>query len=188
MSAGAVNSGSWFVVGRNTATGTLNLSGGTITKCGAAGNYVIIGSLGGTGIVNQTGGALNATAGGIRIGEPAGAIPALGALWDMQGGSSTVTGEVNIGWRSSEATWNIGGNSTVNVTGRLIVAAETSNAAINSGPIVNGAPVGIVNMIGGTVTVTGADNRIGGDIAAAVAGTNSASVNANGTVNVPAER
>ena len=188
ISAGAVNSGSWIAVGRNTATGTINLSGGSITKNGAAGNFIIIGSLGGTGTVNQTGGAFNATVGGIRMGENTGAIPALGGLWDMQNGSSTVTGEVNGGWRSSEATWNIGGSSTVNVTGRLIVAAETSNAANNSGAVTNGAPVGTVNMTGGTATFTGGDNRIGGDIAPAVAGTNSASVKANGSVIVSGAR
>ncbi len=184
MSGGAINTGSWFVVGRTSATGTLNLSGGTITKGGAANNYTIIGSLAGTGTVNQTGGAFNTTAGGIRIGENNGVTPALNGLWDMQGGTSTVTGEINIGWRSSQATWTISGTSTVNATGRLIVAAETSNATANSGVILNGNPVGIVNISGGTVTFAGADNRIGGDIAPVAAGTNSASVGANGTVNV----
>ena len=177
MSAGAINSGSWFVVGRNTATGTLNLSGGTVTKGGAAGNFMIIGSLGGTGTVNQTGGAFNATAGGIRMGENTGAVPALAGLWDMQGGSSTVTGEVTIGWRSSEATWNIKPGATVNVNGRLLVASETANAAINTGVIVNGGPVGTVNMTGGTATFTAGDHIIGGSNSAV-------SVAAKGTVSV----
>ena len=184
ISSGTVSAGSWIAIGRNTANGTLNLSGGTITKGGLATNYVIIGSLGGKGTVNQTGGAFNTTAGGIRIGENSGATPALLGLWDMQAGTSSVVGEINIGWRSSQATWNVAGSSTVNATGRLIVAAETSNAAINTGVIVNGAPVGIVNISGGSTTFAGADSRIGGDIAPATAGTNSASVNANGTVNV----
>lgn len=184
MSGGTITTGSWFVVGRASATGTLNLSGGTITKGGAANNYTILGSLGGTATVIQTGGAFNTTAGGIRIGENNGATPALNGLWDMQGGSSTVVGEINIAWSSAQATWNVSGTSTVNATGRLIVAAATGNAGANAGAVVNGNPVGIVNISGGTVTFAGADSRIGGDIAPATAGTNSASVGANGTVNV----
>jgi autotransporter-associated beta strand protein len=178
MSGGAINSGSWFVVGRDRATGILNLNGGTITKGGAATTYIIIGSLGGNGTLTQTSGALNATAGGIRLGENTGTVPALGTLWDMQGGSSTVTGEINIGWRSSEATWNISGAGTnVTATGRLIVAAETNNNTINTGPIVNGAPIGTINMSGGTATFSGGDSRIGGDNSAVSAG-------AQGFVNV----
>ncbi len=184
MSGGTLSSGSWFVVGRTGGTGTLNLSGGTITKGGAANNYTIIGSLGGTGTVVQTGGAFNTTAGGIRIGENNGATPALNGLWDMQSGSSTVVGEINVAWSSSQATWNVSGTSTVNATGRLIVAASTGNAGANGGAVINGNPVGIVNISGGTVTFAGGDSRIGGDIAPATAGTNSASVGANGTVNV----
>ncbi len=177
MSAGTLNAGSWFVVGRSLGTGALNLSGGTITKGGAGTTYAIIGSLAGTGTITQTGGALNVTAGGLRIGENNGAIPALGGLWDMQGGSSTINGEVNVGWRSSEATWNIKPGAAVNVTGRLLVASETANAAINTGVIVNGAPVGTVNMTGGTATFTAGDSIIGGANSAV-------SVGANGTVSV----
>ena len=178
MSAGSVNTGSWFVVGRNLGTGTLNLNGGTITKGGAATNYLIVGSLGATGTINQTAGALNATAGGIRLGENNGATPALNALWDMTGGTSTVNGEINVAWRSSQATWNVSGASTtVSATGRLIVGAETNNNTINTGPIVAGAPVGLVNISGGSVTFAGGDSRIGGDNSAV-------SVNATGTVNV----
>jgi fibronectin-binding autotransporter adhesin len=183
MSGGALNSGSWLVVGRNTGIGTLNLSGGTITKGGAGSSYLIIGSLGGTGTVNQTGGALNATAGGLRMGENAGATPALAALWDMQGGTSTINGEVNIGWRSSEATWNIGGTANVSATGRLIVAAETANAAINAGVIVAGAPVGTVNMTGGTATFAGGDSRIGGDNSAVSVGAQGTVAVSGGTMN-----
>ena len=181
MSAGVVNTGSWLAIGRNGAVGTLNLSGGTITKNGAAGNFVIIGSLGGTGTVNQTGGALNATAGGIRLGEVSGTtlaanIPA-NAVWDMQGGTSAITGEVNIAWRSSNATWNIGPGSTVTTTGRLIVAAENHNVNANAGAVVAGAPVGTVNMSGGTATFTAGDSIIGGSNSAV-------SVGAQGTVQV----
>jgi fibronectin-binding autotransporter adhesin len=174
MSGGAVNVGNWFVVGRLTGVGTLNLSGGTITKTGAG--FIILGSLGGSGTVTQTGGQFNATTNGIRLGENTGTIPAVGTLWDMQGGSSTVNGEINVAWRSSEATWNIKPGATVSATGRLVVAAETNNATINIGPIVNGAPVGTVNMTGGTASFTGADSRIGGD--------NATSQTASGTVNV----
>ena len=177
MSGGQVTGGGWFVVGRDRGTGTLNFSGGTITKGGAATTYAIIGSLGGTGTFRQTAGAFNVTSGGMRLGENTGTTPALNALWDMQGGTSTINGEVNVAWRSSQATWNVSGNSTVTSTGRLIVGAETANTGINAGPIVNGAPVGTVNISGGSVTFSGADNRIGGDNSAV-------SVNAQGIVNV----
>ena len=176
MSGGSVNTGNWFVVGRNFGTGTLNLSGGTIAK-GAA-NYVIIGSLAGTGTLNQSGGALNTAGGGVRLGENSGATPALGALWDMTGGTSAITGEINIAWRSSQAKWNVSGASTtVTATGRLIVGAETSNAGATGGAVSGGNPVGTVNISGGSVTISGTDSRIGGDVI-------TTSTGASGTVNV----
>jgi len=165
QTGGSVTVGNWFAIGRVSGAGTLNISGGTLTKTGNAGNYIIIGSLAGTGIVNQTGGTFDATAGGIRIGENNGATPSLNNLWDMQGGSSTVNGEINVAWHSSQATWNVGGNSVVTATGRLIVGAEIADGTINNGPIVNGAPIGTVNISGGTVIFNGGDSRIGGDSA-----------------------
>ena len=181
QSAGATTVGNWLAVGRDRANGTLNLSGGTITKTGNAGNYIIIGSLGGTGVVNQTGGAFDATAGGIRLGENTGNTPSLNSIWDMRGGTSTVTGEINVGWVSSQATWNVAGTSVVTASGRLIVGAGINDATINVGPIVNGAPVGTVNISGGTVTFNGGDSRIGGD--SVTTGTNS-NATATGIVNV----
>ncbi len=176
MSAGAVNSGSWFVVGRNYATGTLNLSGGTITKGGANTSHAIIGSIAGTGTLNQTGGIFNVTAGDLRIGENGGAVPALNGLWDMDNGSSTIAGTLNIAWRSSQATVDVSGGSIT--AARLAVAAETSNNTINAGPIVAGAPVGILNISGGNVSIgVGGDSRIGGDNGVV-------SVGASGAVNV----
>jgi autotransporter-associated beta strand protein len=176
MSGGQINVGSWFVVGRSFGTATLNLSGGTISK--AAANYIIIGSLAGNGTLTQTGGALNAAGGGVRIGENNGTTPALGALWDMSGGSSSISGEINVAWRSSQARWNVSGpTTTVTSTGRLIVGAEVNNTGANSGAVVNGNPVGTVSISGGSVTFSGADNRIGGDIITTTTG-------ASGTVNV----
>lgn len=181
LSGGAVTAGSWLAVGRNLATGTVNLSGGTLTKAGGGGTYVVIGSVGGTGIVNQTGGELNATAGGIRMGELGGTTPSQNTVWNMQAGTSTVNGEINVGWRSSHATWNVSGTATVNATGRLVVGAETWNTAANGGLVSNGNPIGTVNISGGSVTFTGQDSRIGGD--QAMTNGNSAA-GAQGFVNV----
>ena len=163
MSGGEINSNGWFVVGRDLGTGTLNFSGGTITKSGNNGNYAIFGSLGGTGTVIQTGGAMNITQGGVRIGENNGNTPSVNTLWDMQAGTATINGEVNLAWRSAESTLNVGANATLTATGRLIVGGEVWNTGANGGSVINGNPVGNLNITGGTATFSGGDSRIGGD-------------------------
>ncbi len=52
-----VNIANWFCVGRDFATGTLTINGGTINKSGL--NFIVVGSLSGTGTVTQYAGTVN---------------------------------------------------------------------------------------------------------------------------------
>ena len=73
MSGGTINSGEWFVVGRDGgAVGNLNMTGGTInTSLTSSGSFLVLGSFGGaTGTANVSGGMIDSTAGaGAYIGE-----------------------------------------------------------------------------------------------------------------------
>jgi hypothetical protein len=132
MSAGAINTGNWLVVGRDGGTGVINLSGGQITKTGG-GNF-IIGSLSGKGTVTQTGGTINTVASGdTLLGENAST-----ALYDLSGGS-LMTNALLISWNGGVNEFRVSGTGAV--TADHIELGEGSN---------NGS--GIVNQSGGTVT------------------------------------
>jgi hypothetical protein len=133
IDAGSVQANNWFVIGRSGGTGTLTLSGGTVTKGG--GGNVILGSLGGKGRVNQSGGTFNTLgAGGILFGENAGA----NTLWDLSAGT-VQTDQTLVDWRggTNELRVRNGGSWT---TGILGVGQSTNNGK------------GVVNQTGGTIT------------------------------------
>lgn len=78
LNAGTVNVNSWIAVGRERASGTLNVNGGTLNKTGTADNHFIIASGD-----NTNEGKLNITAGLVNI--------ALGQLWVGEGSFATAT-------------------------------------------------------------------------------------------------
>jgi autotransporter-associated beta strand protein len=133
--SGSVTVNNWVAVGRGGGTGTLNMSGGTLTKTGNGGNHFIIGA-GGPGTLNQTGGTLASVLSDTWVGESA------TATWNLNGGSavlsvvhisqnSGVTGTLNLNGGSLSATevttGNAGGNSTLNLNGGTLAAASGAN-------------------------------------------------------------
>jgi autotransporter-associated beta strand protein len=121
----------WLALGRANANskGTINLSGGTLTKQGS--NFLAVGS-GGQGTLNQTGGTLNSN--GTRLGESSNGTA------NLSGGTATFTGEFSLG--------NNGG-----VFGTLNVS-NTANVTVPDVVFGNNAGTGggTLNLDGGTLT------------------------------------
>ena len=135
VSAGTVQVNNWFAIGREGGTGTLNLSGGSITKGGANNNHVVVGSLGGKGTVNQSGGSFSTVgSGGIYLGEN----PTATALWDISGGS-VATDETRVSWNGGTNELRVR-NSGSWTTGFLNVGEASNNGK------------GVVNQTGCTIT------------------------------------
>ena len=118
--------GSWFAVGRFGGMGTLNLSGGAVTKYSGNGN-VTIASGSSVGVINQTGGTFTNTDAQTWVAENN-----LGN-WNLAGGS-TVLGLVHL-------TQNQGASGTFNLNGGDLTAAEITD---------NGG-FGTFNFNGGTL-------------------------------------
>lgn len=136
LSAGTVSVGSWVAVGRAGGTGTLNVSGGSLTKLGDNGSHITVGS-GGPGTVNQTGGTITSVQSTTFIGE--GGQP---GVWNMSGGAAVLTtvflpinnganGTLNLNGGTFTATeitsGNVGGTGTLNFNGGTLVAGAGAN-------------------------------------------------------------
>jgi T5SS/PEP-CTERM-associated repeat protein/autotransporter-associated beta strand protein len=160
---GAMTVNNWFVLGAGTGnTGTLNLSGGTITKTG--GNHLILGDNGATGVVNVTGGRLSINnecwigqnggkgtvnlSGGeifstsyVQLGRTnaagsEGTLNHSGGTWNKLGGNPFIVGD------NGKGTYNLSGTGAVTVFGDTFVGqGATGN--------------GTLAMTGGTVTTNG---------------------------------
>lgn len=142
LSAGTVDSTGWIAIGREGATGVVNVSGsGSMIKSGANTSNIIVGSLGGNGTVNQTGGSVvtNPGSGSILMGENGGAFTGQ-ALWDVSGGTVS-TDEFIVGW--------VGGNSELKVRETGSVTVGHMNVGAGGGA---GNAKGVVNQTGGTIT------------------------------------
>ena len=144
LSGGILAANSWLAVGRNSCNGTFNMTGGTLTKS-ANNNFTMAGiGTAQTATFNLSGGAFT-NLGGTWIGETANAVFNLSGSGLAKVGSSSVgynggTGYLNIsGGTFISSQFNVGGNQT---------ATSTSK--------------GYVVQTGGTLTMTGGDNRIGG--------------------------
>ena len=129
LSAGTLSVSNWLAIGRAGATGTLNISGGSVTKVGDSGTYLTVGS-GGPGTINQTGGTITSTLSDTFIGE--GGQP---GIWNISGGSA-VLAVVNL-------PVNSGANGTLNLNGGSFSATE-----IKSG---NPGGTGTLNLNGGSL-------------------------------------
>jgi autotransporter-associated beta strand protein len=121
-----LNVGSWFAVGRFGGMGTLNLSGGAVTKYSGNGN-VTIASGSSVGVINQTGGKFTNMDAQTWVAENN-----LGT-WNLDGGSA-VLGLVHL-------TQNQGASGTFNLNGGDLTATEITD---------NGG-FGTFNFNGGTL-------------------------------------
>ena len=132
LSAGTVTNNSWLAVGREGGKGTLNISGGSMTKQGG-GNISITHGGGATGTINQTGGSFTCASGETWIGEDSGP-----GVWNISGGVATL-GFVQLA-RNSSAT------GTLNLNGGTFAANEiTTGSAGTSTLNFNGGTLGAVN-------------------------------------------
>ncbi|MBW8864812.1 MAG: autotransporter-associated beta strand repeat-containing protein, partial [Verrucomicrobia bacterium] len=127
----------WIAIGRggSGANGTLNMSGGSLTKTGNSGNHITIGS-GGTGTINQTGGTITSTASSTFLGE------SQPGTWNMNGGSAVlalvnlplnnnVVGNLNLNggtFSVTEIAGNSSGKGTLTFNGGTLVAAAGASA------------------------------------------------------------
>ncbi len=166
IDSGTFTTTSWIAVGRNGATGELNLSGtGLVEKTADPASHVVVGSLGGTGTVNQTGGTLDTVGNGeVRLGENGGAT----GIYNLSGGLVNVDGFL-VGWTGGAAgELNISGSGELN-TGNLVIAAEadTSGTVSQSGGIANIGGTLDLRALGasGSYSISGGDLNVGGDLA-----------------------
>ncbi len=147
---GVLTVNNWFVVGRNGATGVLNMDGGSLTKGTATGN-ISVGTYGGTATLNVSGGALTNTASQTWAGEGGGTV-----VWNMTGGKA-VLGATVLGYNSNaKATLNVSGAATTFNTGVLHLGYG-NNVAGNTAQ-------GYVVQTSGAVTAGAADTRFGGGV------------------------
>jgi autotransporter-associated beta strand protein len=135
LSAGTVTNNSWLAVGREGGHGTLNISGGSMTKQGG-GNISITHGGGATGTINQTDGSFTCAAGETWIGEDSGP-----GIWNISGGTATLgyvqlarnasaSGTLNLNggtFAATEITTGSSGSSTLNFNGGTLLAASGAN-------------------------------------------------------------
>jgi autotransporter-associated beta strand protein len=163
LSAGVLNVKREFVIGREgvSATGTLNMTGGTITKTGDG--WMLVGHNNAKGFVVQSGGTISAN-NELYIGnENSGAqgtytLSGTGALnvaketavgrqggtglLSQSAGTITLSNNLYVGQSSgSTGTYNISGSSVLNVGRDFVIGREGGTGALN--------------MTGGTITKTG---------------------------------
>jgi len=167
LSAGVLNVKREFAIGREgaSATGTLNMTGGTITKTGD--EKMIVGHNNGVGIVVHSGGTINVNQNELYIGnENAGAS----GTYTLSGtGALNVANEVVVGRESGTGTLNVnGGTITTSGNGNMYVGRRNGTGTLNQtdGTIVVNREFGVGtrddNKIG-----TGTYNLSGGSIAVA---------------------
>ena len=164
ISGGTVSANNWIAIGRQNATGVVNISDtGSLIKLGTNANHIVVGSLSGVGTINQSGGSLiTAGAGQVLLGENAGGS----GTWNISAGTATVDG-IRVGWTGGGSGFlNIDGTAAVNVGLDGIIVAENGN--------------GTLAQTGGTLTVAGnIDVQANGTGLLAIAG---GRLNANGGI------
>ena len=155
LSAGALNVKREFVIGREgangTHTGTLNMTGGTITKTGD--EKMIVGHNNAKGFVVHSGGTINVNNNELFIGnENAGAQ----GTYTLSGtGALNVANELVVGRESGTGTLNVnGGTLTTTGNGNMYVGRRNGTGTLNQ---TNGTIV--VNKEFGVGTRD--DNKIG---------------------------
>lgn len=171
---GSISVDNWLAVGREGGTGTVNQSGGSVTKTG--GGFLTIGGNGGaTGTYTQTGGTLTSNA--VFVGENDN-----GTL-TLSGGTSTFTGQFYVGLQGgANGTLNINPGATVTV-GEITVGerdAATGTVNLNGGTLNVNLIRGVTATGGRTVNFNGTNVIARGDNAAFIGGLTAANVQAGG--------
>jgi autotransporter-associated beta strand protein len=168
LSAGVLNVKREFVIGREganaTHTGTLNMTGGTITKTGD--EKFLVGHNNGVGAVVQSGGTISAN-NELYIGnENAGAR----GTYTLSGtGALNVANEVVVGRESGTGTLNVnGGSITTTGNGNMYIGRRNGTGTLNQ----TAGVISVIKEFGvGTrddnKTGTGTYNLSGGSIAVA---------------------
>ncbi len=167
LSAGVLNVKREFAIGREgaSATGTLNMTGGTITKTGD--EKMIVGHNNGVGIVVQSGGTINVNQNQLYIGNEN--AEALGTYTLSGTGALNVADELVVGRESGTGILNVnGGTITTSGNGNMYVGRRNGTGTLNQtdGTIVVNREFGVGtrddNKIG-----TGTYNLSGGSLSAA---------------------
>ncbi|WP_353568289.1 beta strand repeat-containing protein [Haloferula sargassicola] len=176
LQAGTLNVGNWLAIGRNGATGTLNVEGGTFTKTGN-GNATIGTTTDGVGTINLSGGTIDLTTGSLFLSENGGGT----GNCTISGGTMYIrTGDMDVGYAGS-GTGNLtlsggtlyanaidGGDGEANVIfdgGTVVANGERTDflndfdsGTINAGGLIldsNGFALGTANIeLGGTGGLT----------------------------------
>ena len=153
LSAGVLNVKREFVIGREgvSATGTLNMTGGTITKTGD--ERMIVGHNNGKGFVVHSGGTINVNQNELYIGnENAGAS----GTYTLSGtGALNVANELVVGRESGTGTLNVnGGTITTSGNGNMYVGRRNGTGTLNQ-------TAGTISVIKEFGVGTRDDNKIG---------------------------
>jgi autotransporter-associated beta strand protein len=142
----------WIALGRDGGNGTLNMSGGAITKSGDSTTHLDIGASA-TGILTQTGGAITSTIADTWLGESG------NGTWNMNGGSTALgnvilcvdsgaSGTLNLNagvFNTTKIASGASGASTVNFNG------GTLQAGTNNTNFVTGLKIANVNLGGAVI-------------------------------------
>lgn len=129
-----INATNWLAIGRDSANGILNMTGGTITKTTTNGNITLAGVGGAqTAIINQSGGQIINTASSTMIGENGIGIYNL-----------STTAEADLGVLSLGIVNVITANGTVNLNGGALLRVKQVNKP-------GAAATATMNFNGGTL-------------------------------------
>ena len=148
QTGGTLNqTGGWFFLGHDGggASGTYNLSGGTLT---IANRFLIGAGTGSTGTVNQTGGTVNVGTPGPATGNEDLSISDTGnGIYNISGGTINANQTLFVNdWNSGNGKLNVSGTAVVNASD-LAVSRDDPNGTASS--------QGLVTQTGGTVNVAG---------------------------------
>ncbi len=189
LNSGEVTTNGWTEFGNFSGNGTLNMSGGSLTKNGADDNHFIIATNAGTGVANISGGTITITTGGFWIGNSANAHGTLhlsdasitkNGAGNLMIGSNGGTGVANVDSGSIHISNEIWVGQAANSSGTLNFSGGTIS---NNNWVAIGREggTGTVEMTGGTWNKTGGGNFIVGASGSGTSGTMNMS---GGTVNV----
>jgi len=191
---------SYLAVGPDAGSvSTLNHSGGTVTVTG--GNVFFVGQNGGTGTYNLSGNAVLTSSKTLNVGYNSTST----GIFNMTGGTLTVTNSVNIGGRGAAgdgtptATFNMSagtftstswfsiGESGVGSVGVFNLSGGTVNAATSGGTAVNlgdrDGSSGTLNVSGGTFNSTGGGIQVGNHWTGSGVNTGTLTITNTGVVN-----
>ncbi len=142
LSGGVINQSNWMSIGREGATGILNMTGGELYRRQDGTAFIVADRDASIGTFNQSGGIFDSTkefwVGHGRHGERG---PSIG-VYNLSAGSASVHDWVAIGRE--------GGNGTFNMTGGTFFKDGNGDFLVADG---NGS-VGTLNHSGGTITST----------------------------------